>query len=392
MKVLHVYNQREVWGGEDYMVESSVEILRRQGVDVDTWVVRNADHLRGLKGKVRAFVSGIYSVSMAIEMSRRLKLSRPDVVHAHNLYPLLSPSVLAVCSLAGVPVVVHCHNHFISCPVGSHLRDGNVCERCTRGSVFFCVLHNCRGRMLESIGYALRSGAARWFGWFRRNATIMIVLSDFARKRMAHAGFPDDQLATLPNMVSVPDHDAGRPEGRYIIYAGRLSPEKGISTLLEAASLLPDIEFRIAGDGPLRAVLESCAPPNVRFEGWINKADLSALYREARLAVVPSICYETFGLSAADAMAHGLPVIASRLGALPEVIDHMLTGVLFEPGDTQDLAAKIRTLWDDLEIVHRMGSEGSRKVIREYSTEVYFHRLMAIYQSAITQIGKPGNG
>lgn len=383
VKILHIYNQREVWGGEDYMVQASVAVLRRHGEEVDLWTVRNRDYLSGLRRKVRAFMSGIYSGAMKREMLRKLEQDKPDVVHAHNLYPILSASVLVACSQAKVPVVVHCHNHFLTCPIGTHLRNGRICEDCASGSVLPCVLNNCRASLPESLAYAMRTAAARWFGWFKNHATLLIVLAEYTRKRLKAFGFADEQLVVLPNVVSLPEMQFDHEHGTYVAYVGRLSHEKGVLQLIEAASALPDIQFRIAGDGPLKAELEGMAPANVRFEGWLNRDEVSELYRGARFAVVPSICYETFGLAAADAMAHGLPVVASRIGGLQEIIDENETGLFFDVDDPRDLVNKITTLWHDRDARSRMGKAAYLKASIEYSEAVYYKRLMEIYRSAI---------
>ena len=370
------------------MLEATIKLLQENGEDVDSWVVRNRDYVVGFRGRVLAFFSGIYSISMRREMQRRLAVARPDIVHAHNLYPLMSTSVLDACNEVGVPVVVHCHSHFLTCPIGTHLRDGSLCEKCTSGSTLHCVAYNCRNNIPQSIAYALRTSIARFFGWFRQNATRLIVLSNFAKRRLVELGFPSKQLMLLPNVVNVPTHemlDGSHLAGSYVVYVGRLSHEKGLSVLIRAAQLLPDIEFRIAGDGPERRGLERLAPSNVIFLGWLDKAQLSEIYSSARLAVVPSVCYETFGLAAADAMSHGLPVVASRLGGLVEVVDENQTGLCFRAGDHEDLAIQIRELWQDEQKCKDMGRAAFLKASTEYSSRTYYLRLMNIYNSAIKE-------
>ncbi len=367
------------------MFEASIDILIKNGENVITWVVRNSDHLHRVKGKIKAFFSGIYSLSMRNKMAQKLEAYQPDVVHAHNLYPMFSPSVLVACSQAKVPVVVHCHSYFLTCPVSFHLYKQKICERCTMGSAFNCVLQNCRGNILESFGYSLRHVIARRLRWFKRYATLLIVLSNFARERLIEAGYPDEKLIIIPNVVSEPEKISNCIDGQYIAYVGRLSPEKGVSILLEAARILPNLEFRIAGDGPMRTTLVRNAPANVRFEGWLDSEALSTFYGKARIAVVPSICYETFGLSAADAMAHGVPVVASRLGALPEVLGEQNSGLLFEPGNAYDLAEKIKTLYNAPDTIRDMGATAHEKAIVEYDSDVYYRKLMDCYRIAINK-------
>lgn len=381
MKILQVYNQRDVWGGEDQMVSATIDVLRKHGATVDVWIVKNSDYLSGVWGKVSAFFSGIYSLRMKRKMRRVLEDKRPDMVHVHNLYPLLSASILVACKEAGIPVVLHCHNHFLTCPIGTHLRNGKLCEECSSGAVLNCVLHNCRKNLPESVGYAVRSKIANWAGWFRNIPSRIIVMSKYSRERLIGAGFSADQIALIPNVVSMPA--CPHKKKTYAVYVGRLSIEKGVNLIIKAAERLPDIDFRIAGDGPLMDALKQGAPQNVHFEGWLSKEECMELYSGALFAIAPSICYETFGLAAADAMAHGLPVIASNLGGLAEIIDDGVNGLHFRVGDVDDMCQKIYDLWHSPDRAKKMGELAHIKVRDEYSESVYYERLKETYLSLI---------
>jgi glycosyltransferase involved in cell wall biosynthesis len=283
------------------------------------------------------------------------------------------------------------HNYFLTCPITNHLYQGRVCEKCLGGREYWCVLQNCRGNAAESLAYALRSFTARKLRFFHDCVTIQIVLSNFAKQRLVQAGFDAERIAVLPNMVELGPERDGPLAGSYAAYSGRVTAEKGVGVLLAAAARLPDVALGLAGDGPQLNDFRSVAPPNARFAGRLGPKQMAAFYRYARFLVVPSNCFEGCPLVVSEAMSHGLPVLASRIGGLPELVEDGVTGLLFEPGNVEELAHKIRLLWDNPHLCRQMGEAGRRKASREFSEEVYYRRLMAIYDQAIQRCGQgPG--
>lgn len=385
MKLLQLYNQfSSLCGGEEDGVRLRAVVFEKNGWDVKLMMRTSRGLEKSVFRKIRAFGSGIYSFAEYKIMSRALQADRPDVVHAQNLYPLFSPSVLVACHRLGVPVVMSIHNYNLTCPSWYHLYKGNVCNRCLDGREYWCVLRNCTGSIFKSIGYALRSAVARKWGLFKNNVTFFVALTKFAKERLVEAGFSEARILVVPNMISIPESVTDPSCGQYIAYAGRISPEKGIERLLEAAARLPDLEVRLAGDGPIMPQLIKQAPPNVTFLGRLDSENMGAFYQNARFSVVPSLCFEAFGRVAAEAMSHGLPVIASRIdGGLSEIVDEGVTGLFFEPGNSEDLANKMKLLWGNPKLCRQMGRAGREKAIREYSEDVYYRRLMAVYEMAI---------
>lgn len=369
-------------GGIEAVVDSLVVLLREHGVEALLEARYSADLPAGLRGKLQAFCSGIYSLRAKRTIAKTLAERRPDVVHAHNVYPLLSPSVLVACREAGIPTLVHLHDYYLTCPTYQHLRDGQVCERCCGGREHWAVLLNCRKSWPESVAYALRCAWARRRRLFQENTSLFIALTEFARRRLLAAGFAPERIVVLPNMVALAREQADPGKGRYIAFSGRLSIEKGVGTLLEAARRT-GLPVRIAGDGPLREELARQAPPNVEFCGRLDRAQIESFYRQARFIVVPSIWFEMCPLVISEAMSFRLPVITSRIGGLPELVDDEKTGLLFEPGNAGELAEKMRRLWDDPQACREMGAAGRAKAECQYAPEVYFQRLKGIYDQAI---------
>ena len=384
MKVLQVHNRYRFRSGEDVMFDSTLDILKQKGHEVLLFGQNSRDLQSGFIGKLKAFSRGIYSYSAVRQMSNLIKKELPDIIHIHNVYPLISPFILSVFGSSGVPVVMTIHNCRLTCPIGIHFHAGRICKKCKGGREYFCLIKNCRHNILESLAYSLRSAIARKNNLFLNNITIYIAVSNFVSRELVEAGFPQNRIEVVPNMTSLPDLCTYHNSGDYVVYVGSLSPGKGLETLLAAARLLPQLKFLIAGDGPIRKELDDTAPGNVTFVGWFNPSQLSNLYHKARLAVVPSTLLEAFGLVVTEAMSNGLPVVASRIAGPSEIVDEGITGLLFQPGNPTDLAEKINSLWEDPELCRQMGQAGREKVIREYSEDVYYKRLMSMYTKAIS--------
>jgi len=384
VKVYQVYNEyRSGFGGEAAVVEATLRALAENGHTARLITKSSKDLEHSIVKRACAFFGGIYNVSAYREMRRLLATDRPDVAHIHGVYPMFSPSVLVACRRAGVPVVMTVHNNNFTCPTWYHLYKGRICEDCVGGREYRCALKNCRDNVAESVAYALRSAAARRFRLFHDNVDTLIALTPFSKARLIQAGFREDRIAVVPNPTPMADMAAGPGGGEYVGFAGRISAEKGADTLLAAAAGMPDIPFRIAGDGPALAELRARATPNVEFTGRLGLDSLVEFYRKARAVVAPSRSYETFALVAVEAMAAGAPVIAARIGGLPYTVEHGVTGLLFEPGDAGDLAAQVRRLWEDPALCRRMGKAGREKVLRENTSLAYYESLMTVYESAI---------
>ncbi|MCE5230706.1 glycosyltransferase family 4 protein [bacterium] len=379
-----VHNAYARPSGEEHAVRAISDLLESRGVDVAWFSKSSAELAHSLSGKFRALVWGMHNPHSRAEIARLLDESPVDVVQVQNLFPQISPSIFKPCRERGIPVVMRCPNYRLFCPQGLFLSRGHVCERCAAGREWWCAARNCTGSVPKSIAYAARNAWVRISRSILDNVSTFMVLSRFQRDKFIEHGIPPGRIAIVPNFEMVPpraEDDDDRAQA--ISFVGRVSPEKGIAQFIEAARRLPQYPFAVAGDcSPMPRAVET-APSNVTFHGFLAGPALDEFYRRTRVLVCPSIWYEGFPNVVAHAMAAGKPVIACRLGALPEIVGDGETGLLFDPDDIDTLTAHIRRLFGDSDLCRAMGEAGRRKIEREFSPSAVYEKLTAVYQSLI---------
>ena len=384
MKILYIHNDYGQPSGEEYAAESIAQLLIENGHTV-RWFRRSSAGLdRSKYGKMKAFVAGIYNPFSAVALKRILDSYRPDIVQVQNIYPLISPSIFGVLKRRSIPVVMRCPNYRLFCPNGLHMVKGQVCERClSTGRELWCVLRNCEDSLLKSIGYALRGVVARILGSIVNNVDIFLVQSEFQKQKFVRNGIASDRIEILPGMIPAmrpPEHIS---LGDSVTFVGRISPEKGIEQFIEAANLLPDIPFIVAGDHRQMRGIRDRSPVNVRWLGFLNGDQLRDLYMKSRIVVIPSCCYEGFPNVLVQTMVLGKPTICSAIGGLPEIVSNRETGLLFEPNNTKDLVEKISLIYFNPELCYEFGLTARKKAQQEYSCDMYYKRLMKAFIRAV---------
>jgi glycosyltransferase involved in cell wall biosynthesis len=324
-------------------------------------------------------------------MGERLAKTRPDVVHVHNFFPLLSPSIYAACNERGVAVVQTLHNYRTICANAMLLRDDHPCELCVTGSPYQGVRYGCyRGSAVASFPLAHMIAKHRAAGTWQRRVDRFIALTEFARSRFLAAGFPAEKVVAKPNFVA----DPGRPAmpagvGEHVLFVGRLAAEKGIATLMRAWDGL-DVPLVVAGDGPMRPLVDASPSPRVKAIGWKSGAEVAAEMGRARFMVMPSEWYEGFPMTLVEAFSLGRPVLVSRLGSMAEVVEDGVTGMHVNPGDPADWAAKVRWAYDHPEAIAEMGRRARAVYEERYTAERNYGMLMDIYQAAICERAAAG--
>lgn len=343
-------------------------------------------HLR-LRARLRAVQRVIYYRPAARRIAVLLDEIQPDLVHLHNIYHHISPAILPEIARRGIPIVHTLHDYQRICPSYLLLADGVVCERC-RGHRYYQVpLRRC---LHGSFSWSLLAGLAatihHWTRVYERYVDRSIVPSWFMWNKVVSFGMEPMRLALVPHFLFPDDFEPCFTPGQGVVYLGRLSHEKGLLTLLQAMRQLPHLSLTLIGEGPLRAELEQIVAvhglSNVRFAGYLAGEALHEAVRSARFVVVPSECYEPFGLVVIEAFALGKPVVAARAGGLIELVDDGVDGQLFTPGDVDELAQVMADMAAHSEHLPAMGQTGRRKVEQRYSAASHYTALMDVYQEA----------
>jgi len=397
MKILVVHNVYQQRAGEEAVTGAEARLLGANGHVVVRYE-RHNDELqgRGALSGIGAAVETIWSSRSFREMATLIEKERPDVAHFHNTFPLISPSAYYACARAGVPVVQTLHNYRLLCPAAKFRRDGKVCEACLGRNVAWPgVAHGCyRGSRPATAAAVAMLAVHRGMGSWQTKVDIYIALSEFARRKFIEGGLPADRIVVKPNFVAG-DLAARTQPGGYVLFVGRLSEEKGPQLLLSAWRGMPaKIPLRIAGDGPLleklsREIVESSLAP-IELVGRRTPDEVRALMHSARFLVFPSMWYEGFPMTIAEAFAGGLPVVASQLGSIAEIVQDGVTGLHFEPGSATDLAAKVEWAWNHPEELARMGRAARAEYEAKYQPSTNYDMLMDIYRVAIARRARQG--
>jgi glycosyltransferase involved in cell wall biosynthesis len=332
--ILQVHNSYRQRGGEDTVVAADARILRSAGHDVTQYIVPNP--IRGIETGMRLGLS-LWNPTAARRFRRQLEIAEPDIVHIHNTWFSLTPSVAYEAKRAVVPVVMTLHNYRLSCANGQFFRKGSECTDCLKGSAFNGLLHRCyQHSFAASALAAANTGVHRQLGTWTKNVDRFLCLTEFARARFIEAGIPEEKLHVRHNCVADPDErTVPASKSNQLAYIGRLAGEKGVRGLLEAWRLarVEGVELLVVGDGPEREALEAMRVPGVRFTGQFDHRAVLETLRSVRCLLLPSLCFEGEPMIVVEALAAGTPVLASNLGGIPELLGHGSAGWLTKAGD-----------------------------------------------------------
>lgn len=386
MKILLVHNRYKIEGGEEVVFEQERQLLERAGHEVISYTRSNfeADDYRG--ARQLALIKNIaWSSDSRNEIGRLLLQHRPDIVHVHNAFMMISPAVFAACREAGVPVVQTLHNYRLFCPAANFIREGKVCEECVEHSLVRGIRYGCyRHSHTATASVALMITVQRQR---RAYPDLFIALTDFSRRKFIANGIPEDKVCVKPNFVD-PDPGERTTSGEYVVIAGRLSEEKGLKTVIEAfRELGNDIPLVIVGDGPLADFVKNSVSDlrlsGIRLTGRQTRSKTLEIIKSARFLVTASQCYENFPMGIAEAFACGVPVICSKLGGMQEVVENNRTGLHFQQGNSVDLASKVHWAWSHPGEMQQMGKYARREYETKYTAEKNYPQLMSIYRRAV---------
>jgi glycosyltransferase involved in cell wall biosynthesis len=407
MKILQVQRFFYLRGGSSrYFFEVS-KLLKKYGHNVGFF---SMDHQRNKKSIwSKFFVSNVsfrdisligrfrYLERMFIGLEAMRKISRvldyfkPDIVHLHDIYHHIPPTIIWEIKRRGIPIVQTIGDYHLIAPNYFMFHQGEICEATSERKYHQAIFHRC---VKQSFAVSLAEIAEKYFHrilkFDEQSFDKIITPSSFVKKKLVEAGISQHKIISIPYLPRF--HKATTVKltsaaGKYVLYFGRLSEEKGIETLIKGIGCLPKIKLKIAGEGPQREYLEKIVTSmhlkNVEFIGFLEQNQLTRTISNCKFTVLPSMWNEAFGLSIVESFWHGKPVIGSRIGAIPELIISGKNGLLFEPGNFKDCAGKIDQLWNDQKLYRKLGLQAQRDSVKFYDTEKHYAKLMAVYRQAI---------
>ncbi len=384
MKILLVHNHYQQPGGEDQVFADEAKLLESHGHEVFRFTQHN-DAIRDLNHWKLA-AQTIWNHSLARQLRHLVRRHRPEVVHFHNTFPLISPAAYYAVRREGAAVVQTLHNFRLLCPNAVFFRDGKICEDCM-GKV--CpwpgIIHRCyRHHRLATTIITLMLTTHRSLGTWQKAVDLYIALTETGRRKFIAGGLPADKIVVKPNFL-LADPGAGSGGGGYALFVGRLTPEKGVKTLLQAWNLLgKSIPLKIVGDGPMAdTVRQAASHPGVQWLGWQSPAEVLRLLGQAMFLVFPSEWYEGLPRIIVESFATGTPVLASNCGAMLELVKPGRTGFHFQAANPSDLAAQVRHLLAHGETLATVRAASRQEFLARYSADCNYPVLQEIYAQAI---------
>jgi len=403
VNILFLNNYNYVRGGAERVFLTEAELMQAHGNTVHIFARRHPNNLGSAYDKyfpgemvtdsLKPSVDGLRSLLQLFysrdakkcldEMLQKIKI---DIGHAHNIYGRLTTSVLDLLHKKNIPMVMTLHDYKLICPAYSLLSHGRICEEC-KGHLFYMAIKNrChKESFLASTIYAFESYFNKIFKKYEKNVRFFITPSQFLKSKFIQFGWPEERLVYVPNFIETSDFEANYTPGKYFVYLGRLSYEKGISTLIEAFMKIKinKLGLVVIGEGPMKEHLTTltAGESRIRFTGYLSGKTLKEETRNALAVIVPSECYENAPLSILEAFAFGKPVVGSRIGGIPEMIDHGVNGYLFEPGSVDDLREKLDLVRSmSTKRVIEMGQAARKKVEKYYGADLHYEMLTSVYQ------------
>ncbi|MCK4223693.1 MAG: glycosyltransferase family 4 protein [candidate division Zixibacteria bacterium] len=406
MKILLANKYFHPAGGPETLLFDSMEKLQSLGHTVipfsmqhpknlkseyEEYFVSNVDynnHSRNPWDMAKSTFRIIFNLEAKKKMEQLIKDTKPDIAHLHNIYHQLSPSILLPLKKYNIPVVMSLHDFKLVCPNYTFLRDGKVCEECEGKHFYKAIKYKCvKDSYAKSAISALEMYVHKLNQTYIKTVDCFIALSRFTQKKLIQYGLPQEKIVYLPNYVNVSTYKTNSTKKRYILFLGTLSDKNGIFTLVKAMRNLSPIKLKIAGAGEqeklIRDYIRENKMKNIELAGFLSREKLKETIANCDFLVFPNNCYHNCPMSILESFAYGKPVVGSNLGSVPELVEDGRTGLLFEPRDEKELAEKIKYLYENPQMVEKMGRNARRKVEGNFSAEKYYPKLLQIYEELI---------
>jgi glycosyltransferase involved in cell wall biosynthesis len=385
MKIVVAHNYYQQPGGEDKVFEAESGLLERYGHEVYRYAVRNNDIKES--GKLALAKATVWNAQSYQTLRDLFQQHRPDIVHVHNTLPLISPAIYYAAKAEGVAVVQTLHNYRLLCPAATFFRDNQVCELCLGKAIPWpSIQHGCyRNDRAASTVITTMLSYHRLRRTYIEQVDAYIALTDFAKKKFVEGGLPQEKIHVKAHFLER-DPGPGAGEGKYALFVGRLEPEKGIPTLLEAwKDLAGRIPLKIVGDGSLATKVDSATRqlPGVEWLPNVPRERIQELMKAAQVLVFPSVWYEPFGLVIIEAFAAGLPVIASNIGSASVLVEHQRSGLHVGPGNVKELEAQVSWALAHPDVWARMRGQARLEYEKNYTADQNYQQLITIYEAAL---------
>lgn len=381
MKIVIAHNQYQFRGGEDSVVDQESKLLECNGHNVVKYIISN-DIITGFFSKASVFLNLAYSNSSRKSFYDFLVCKKPDIVHVHNFFPLLTPSIFDACKELNITVIMTLHNFRLICPSALLFHKHQIYEKSIRHGAMSTVVDKVyKNSYIGTFALARMIDHHKKLNTWSTKIDKIICLTQFQKTKFQEAGFDTSNFVVKPNfMFSNPKNSISARQSK-ALFVGRLSEEKGLKFLVEAFSEL-DIELEIAGSGPLECLMTNL-PKNITYLGSIGPDVVSQKMLKSRFLVLPSLWFEGFPMVILEALSHGLPVICSDIGSMKEVVRDSFTGLHFSTGNKDSLKEKVIKLFSDDTLFARLSENAIKDFNSFYSESVNYHQLLEIYQDAI---------
>lgn len=381
VKILQVHNFYKIPGGEDRVVENEKNLLINNGHQVIQYIRYN-DEIKTVLDKILSAIFLKKSIKTVKEFSKILDENNPDIVHVHNFFPLITPVVFEICTMRNIPVVFTLHNYRIICPTSFLMWKGKITEKSIKDGPWWSVKKRVyKNSYIGTIALSYLIYSNRKNNFWNKNISTFISLTNFSKNKFIEFGINESKIFTKPNFVVDPFPEINELDrnSNCVLYVGRLSEEKGVMNLIQAwKSVRADLVLKIAGDGPLRYLVENHGTKNIHYLGNQSNDQIKNLMRNCAFMVIPSEWYEGFPMVCVEAFSCGLPILASNIGSLKEIVSDSSGGALFEPGNPGELASLINSYYES-GAFYKDSAKVRSYYLRKFTPEKNIIYLMDIY-------------
>jgi glycosyltransferase involved in cell wall biosynthesis len=384
MRILFLHNRYIYRGGEDESREQEISMLRSRGEEVIEYVLDNAE--LSSANLITVGLESIWNTSQFHKVKQLLRSEKPDIMKVDNFFPRLSPSIFSAAKEMGTPTALSVRNYRLICPSANLFRDGHVCTTCVGSKLALAAIqHRCyRKSYLQSAAVVASNAYSHLRGVWTNSVDRFIAVSNFVKQQLVAGGFPEDRILVKPNFIS--DSGVGDGSGGYGLYVGRLTEEKGVRSLLTAWRDIPQsVCLKIIGDGPLESVVREASQKDSRIEflGRKSLSDVCEYLGRAAFLIFPSEWYEPFGRTVVEAYSKGTPVIAASTPPMRAMVEDGVTGLLFNPGDSKQLASVVNNLLIDTERLKLLRAKARERYLTTYTEEQNYQQLIDIFRQCI---------